>query len=201
MFTIDMPNLPPQYTPIVLTQAAVAETSLADATLQPDFLFNVCAELPSAGGAITAMNTIDPAGMLVAKIGNDEGRYIDPAKAVVKASLLEGTLNGKLNLKKTRYGREYYIYESKAGYEGKDKAVFIVEFEGKRYKEVVNVFVSKVIDERSPKCTESDTIWIYTKPATGSSGYILNTISVSYQPNPAFERDSPRSAASPSILR
>ena len=65
---------------------------------------------------------------------------------------------------------------------GKDKAVFLAEFQGKRYMVVVNLVVSKDLIENpltsdmTPVCPEPQLIKLKSKPSSGSSGYDLNPI-------------------------
>jgi len=179
MLPMDMPNAPPQETPIVLAQAA---TPSAGGT-QPDYLLNACKEVPSGAGE-TAMNAISPAGMLAAHLGNLSHRYIDlAAQATMKLTQLESVSHGQLHAK-TASGRVYYMYESEPGYVGKDKAVFMAEFEGVRYKIVVNIVVSEelyrnpLVEGEEPACPPPQLIKV-NKPASGSSFYDLNSPSTS----------------------
>ena len=171
MFTMDVPYVPVQDTPIVLAQAAAP-----DATTQPDYLLKACEEKPSAGGLITAMNMVSPADLLATQIGNRSNRYIDPATtATIKITLLQGTTHGKLIPQPPANGRVYYEYRSEPGYEGQDQVVFMAEFEGKRYKIVIDLIVSMVIDENSPQCPPAKLIKVNGKPVSGSSTYDLNS--------------------------
>ncbi len=147
MFTLDIPYVPTQETRTVLAQAAVPQ---ANAT-RPDFLLKLCVEVPTAGGSLTAMNAVDPAGMLAAQLGNRTNRYIDSAtETTININLMEGTKRGKLNPKTSGSGKVYYVYESNPGYLGRDKAVFMADFEGKRYQVVVNIVVSAQVIENPP---------------------------------------------------
>ena len=193
MFTMEVPYVPVQDAPIVMAQATAS-----GATTQPDYLLKTCEEVPSVGGIVTAMNLVDPAGSLAANIGNRDHRWIDSdTVATIKITQLQGTTHGKLILdekagkystpvgtpdgkiiyQETGAARVSYIYESKPGYVGKDKAVFLAEFEGKRYKIVIDLVVSTVIDENSPQCPPTKLIKV-SKPTTGSSGIDLGGITL-----------------------
>lgn len=171
MFTMEVPYIPVQDTPIVLVQAATP-----GANTKPDYLFKICTEKPSAGGSITAMNMVDPATWLAAQLQNRSGQSISSedftAKAAsIKLTQLQGTSHGKLIPEETGSEKVSYTYESKPGYVGKDKAVFMAEFEGKRYKIVIDIIVTMDINERSPQCPSPKYQFIkINKPASGSSG-------------------------------
>ena len=167
MFTMDVPYVPVQDTPIVLAQA-----SAPGATALPDYLLKACEEKPSAGGSITAMNMISPAGMLAVQLENRGKQFtdFDAAAASIKLTQLQGATHGKLIPQLSAKGEVYYEYRSEPGYEGDDRVVFMAEFEGKRYKIVIDLIVSMVIDENSPQCPQPKLIKV-TKPSFGSSDY------------------------------
>src|SRR6266581_3181205 len=180
MFTVDIPYVPVQDTPIVLAQAAT--TAAGGTTSSPDYLLKTCMEVSSSTASRAVPNLVDAAGMLVVHIGNREHRYIDPATAIVRLTLLENAKHGELLPKTSGSGRVSYTYSSKPGYLGKDEAVFLAEFQGKRYKVVVNLVVSKDLVENpltsdmTPVCPEPQLIKLKSKPSSGSPGYDLNPV-------------------------
>ena len=195
MFIIDVPAVPPQETPIVLVQAA-------DTSSQPDYLLKTCDESSSGGGGV-----INPAAWLVGAVLRQEHRKVSAQEgsalaATVKLTQLQAYAHGQL-IPHSPNGRVFYEYRSEPGYVGKDQAIFMAEFEGKRYKIVANVVVSMTINENAPQCPEPTLIEI-TKPSSGDSrfgtSYTFASVSVSYQPNPSFERDAAK-ARRPSTLR
>lgn len=162
MFTIDVPYIPVQDAPIVLVQAAAP--GAGSNTLQPDYLLTGCQEIPSL--ADPTQRAVDPAGWLAVELGNRSGRDLYPVASTIKFSLLDGTTHGKL-ISKTAAGRVYYIYEAEPGYGGKDRAVFMAEFEGKAYRMVVNLRVAPVegFPENAPSlCPEPTLIKLNPKP-------------------------------------
>lgn len=202
MLIADVPSVPPYETPVVLAQAA-------DTTTQPDYLLKTCDEVPSAGGAITAMNMVDLAAWLVGELKKPQNgpqvltqSQLAALVASVKLTQLQGVKHGQL-IPHSPNGRVFYEYRSEPGYVGKDQAIFMAEFEGKHYKIIANVVVSMTINENDPQCPRPTLIKI-TKPSSGDSGYgsgyKLATVTVGYQPNPAFERDGAK-ARRPSTLR
>jgi len=141
MFIMDVPYAPAQDTPIVLAQAAAPGSTEP----QPDYLFNACKDTTSLGDPMSAERGVNPAGMLATYIGNRDNRPIDRAtRATIKTTLLQGTMHGKLIPHTTGDGRSYFMYDPIPGYTGSDQAVFMAEFEGKRYKIVVELRVAAV---------------------------------------------------------
>lgn len=112
-------------------------------------------------------NTVSPAGMLGSYLANR--RRVDVDKfdfSAIKISLLEGTKHGALLLVKDNTG-PYYIYNPVKNYEGKDRAVFMAEFEGKRYRIVIDLRVSKFVNEKGePVCPDPKLIKV-NKPQAG----------------------------------
>jgi hypothetical protein len=60
---------------------------------------------------------------------------------------------------------------------GKDRAAFLAEFEGKRYKIVIDLAVSTVIDENSPQCPPAKLIKV-SKPTAGLLGVYLGGVTL-----------------------
>ena len=147
-------------------------------TPQPDYLLKECTEKPSTGDLRSAMRSVDPAFMLKNFIDWRDNRHID--LTAIKTTLLEGTTQGKLSSAISNYGRMTYHYDPTPNYVGKDRAVFIAEFEGKTYKVVVDLIINKFVDENTPLCPAPELIKVNSKPVSGSSGYNLNSISVTF---------------------
>ena len=74
MFTMNVPYVPPQETPIVLAQAATL--AAGSNTQQSDYVLKVCQETESTGDPRSAMRAVDPAGMLAVYLGNRGDRAI-----------------------------------------------------------------------------------------------------------------------------
>ncbi|MHB8167602.1 MAG: matrixin family metalloprotease [Sulfuricella sp.] len=185
MFTMDVPYVPMQDTPIVLAQAAVlGDVAPGSNTMQPDYLLKTCTDVQSKGDQTTAVNGVDPAGWLAVELGNRSHRdiYDDPtALASIKITLLESTTHGKL-IPHTR-GAEgvYYMYEADPGYAGKDRAAFMAVFEGKTYKIVIdlNVYPETSIPDNVPSaCPAPQFIKVNGKPVSGSSGLDTGSITL-----------------------
>jgi VCBS repeat-containing protein len=178
MFIMDVPYTPAQQAPIVLTQAATPGTG---ATPQPDYILKLCKETESAGDPRSAMRAVDPAGMFAIYLQNHNNREVtDAMLAAIKTTLLEGTTHGKITTGVDSTGRTSYHYDAEPNYVGKDRAVFLAEFEGKRYKIVLDLRVFTFVDENNPTCPPPQLIKVNGKPVSGSSSYDLNSIPVAF---------------------
>jgi hypothetical protein len=166
MLPMDMPNAPPQETPIVLAQANTSGT-----TPQPDYILKACQETVEDAEPESAVHGVEPSGWLANYFGNRDHRLIDSATvAAIKTTLLEGTTHGKLEQRTAPNGAVYYMYYSEPGFVGDDQATFMAEFEGKRYKIIVNLKVLKYFDDNNPQCSKPQLIKV-TKPTSGDSGF------------------------------
>jgi hypothetical protein len=192
MFIMDVPYVPPHETPIVLAQAA-------NTSLQPDYQLIGCDEVPSVGGAVTAMNLVNPAAKLVVTVLTKNGRQVSTEElmalvASVKLTQLQAVKHGQLiphSADGTPNGRVVYEYRSEPGYVGKDQAIFMAEFEGKHYKIIANVVVSMDINENSPQCPPPQLIKV-NKPSSGASSsgasYDLTSVPVTFTDLTASQR-------------
>ena len=204
MFFLDMPNVPPQNAPIVLAQA-----DASGATPQPDYILNYCKQTQSTGDPRSAMHAVDPAYMLRNYIEN-RGTQVIELTEIKNVTMLQGATVGKITSVVDNTGRPWYRYDAPPNYVGNDQAVFQAEYQGKAYKIVVKLVVSLTVGEsplmegEEPVCPAPTLIKVNKKPSAGSSGYgsgyNLAFVSVSYQPNPSFERDAAK-ARRPSTLR
>jgi VCBS repeat-containing protein len=178
MFTMDVPSVPAQQAPIVLVQAA------APATAQPNYIFKFCTETLSTGDQISDMQIVDPAGMLAVYLGNNSDRNIlnnRTKMASIKITLLQGTTHGELIVDNADELTSY-VYEAIPNYVGNDNAIFMAEFEGKRYKIIVELHVFDVapMENHPTSCPPPQLIKVNGKPVSGSSSYDLNTIPVTF---------------------
>src|SRR3989338_5770091 len=126
------------------------------------------------------MNLVNPAAWLVGELKRPQNgpqvltqSQLMALVASVKLTQLQGVTHGQLiphSADGTSDGRVVYEYRSEPGYVGKDQAIFMAEFEGKRYKIIANVVVSMTINENDPQCPAPQLIKV-TKPSTCDSGY------------------------------
>jgi hypothetical protein len=174
MFIMDVPSIPAQETPIVLAQAAAP----AGSTPQPDYILQTCGETESTGDPRSAMHAVDPAGMIRNYM---QGIYNRPVElsSITNITLLQNTSHGKITSVIDNTGRSWYRYDPTPNYVGNDKAVFQAEYEGKVYKIVLELRVFLMVNEYEPTCPQPKLIKV-KKPSTGSSGYDLNSITVTF---------------------
>jgi Matrixin len=174
LIAMDVPYVPVQDTPIVLAQATTTSTPA-------DYLLKTCMQ-GSSGGA----NLISPGMELVGELQNRSREWIRDEEiatreASVKVTLLVNPTHGKLVSQPLDKGIIYYEYQSELGYVGKNKAVFLAELAGKRYRIVYNLIVSKVLDDNYPLCPpSSQLIKLQNKPVSGASDYNLGNITVTF---------------------
>lgn len=177
MFIMDVPNVPVQEAPIVLAQAA---TPGAGATPQPDFILKDCQETEHTADPRSALRGVDPAGMLRNFISNQVNHGIDLA-AIKNITLLEGAKHGKITTEVDNTGLTFYGYDPEPGYLGNDRAVFMAEFEGKRYKVIIDLHVLNMVrDFDLSTCPPPKLIKVNGKPVSGAASYDLNIIPVTF---------------------
>ncbi len=162
----------------VVTLATLMPITIAGTTLPPDYVLNVCQDTESSGDPMSAMRGVDPAYMLKNYIQNQVRHYIDIA-TIKNVTLLEGTMRGKMIRGTDNLGMTSYRYDPVPGYVGKDKAVFMAEYEGKRYKIVVTLNVFLMVDEKVPStCPSPKLIKVDSKPVSDASPYRQNSLTV-----------------------
>ncbi len=178
MFIMDVPSVPPQETPIVLAQAG----SMATTVPLPDYLLKECQETEHTGNRPSALRSVDPAGLLRNFIESARKAAIDDL-SLFKPSLLQGAQHGKITESVSNSGRIAYRYDPNPGYIGDDQAIFMVEFEGKHYKFILQIKVMEYVPNRTT-CPPPQLIKINGKPVSGSngfdSGYNLNSVTVTF---------------------
>jgi hypothetical protein len=171
----------------IATGAAVAgenNASLAEKRgLSPiafDYILKTCKETETGGDPRSAMRAVDPAGMFAIYLQNNNNRTVDDAMlSAIKITLLEDTKHGEVTSVVDNTGRYWYRYDPEPDYVGKDRAVFMAEFEGKRYKIVLELRVFTIVDENNPTCPEPKLIKV-KKPSTGSSSHDLNSVTATF---------------------
>ena len=146
----------------------IMQAAPAGATPQPDYILKLCKETESAGDPRSAMRAVDPAGMFAIYLQNHDNRTVDAEMlAAIKTTLLEGTKHGNIFAAVDNTGRTSYHYDPIPEYVGNDRAVFMAEFEGKRYKIVLDLRVFTVVDENNPTCPSPQLIKVNGKPVSG----------------------------------
>lgn len=138
--------------------------------MQPDYILKSCEETVSGVTAVIRARSFSPAATLAEYLGNKNNRDIlgnPTAFASIKTILLEDTKHGKMTTQTDDAGLTYYyVYTAIPNYEGKDKAIFMAEFEGKRYKIVLELHVFAI----APMENQS----VYSCPPLNSSRSTAN---------------------------
>ena len=130
MIVMDMPDMPPQYAPVVIAQASQAKQ--AGATT--DRTIGVCHLIQNPPRPLgTAVNVIAPLGSASVYLEKQEHRTLDWKSS--KVSVLQGPEHGELKV--TPSGK--YRYFSAPDYYGSDRATLLVEI-GDRTVKVIYFF-------------------------------------------------------------
>ncbi len=130
MFTMDIPAVPAQEAPVVLVQA---DTTGDGAISQPDFILKECQETESTGDSRSAMRAVSPAAMLRNYLQNREKHAID-LSLIKNVTLLEDVKQGEMISQTNSRGVVGFWYDPTPEYVGNDRAVFVAEYQGVRYK-------------------------------------------------------------------
>jgi hypothetical protein len=125
---------------------------------QFDYILNACKETELTLDPKSALRAVDPAGFLYIHYQKQIKRNID--LSAIKTTMLETPKHGKLIAGISNYGRTTYRYDSDPNYIGKDNAAFVAEFEGKRYKILLDIIVLESVDDNSPVCGPSKLIGV-----------------------------------------
>lgn len=153
MFVIDMPYVPVQEPAAIEMQLAASEVS--HSVPSQDYLVSDCIEVTMTDSPVPHPNDVDPTGMIKIALQRHLGYpYIDTAaQLTMKVDVLEYPNQGTLVVTyQAENGFKIFKYQSEPEFEGKDKASFLVEFEGIRYKIVLDIIVQFAIDEKAPLC-------------------------------------------------
>ena len=178
MFTMEMPAVPAQETPIVLAQSS-------SAVAPPDYIMTKCQGTASAQEFDgTALRAIDPGYALFNALNKAAGMQVVPAlTSITNITLLEGPKHGGIVAGTSTSGRTAYRYDPVPDYVGEDRAVFMADYDGKHYKIVVNLKVSWGLDNEL--CPDNPyQLEKVTNPSSGSgingNDFALSTVSVTF---------------------
>lgn len=132
MFVMDMPDVAPQYAPVMVVRASQAQRGPATT----DRTIGVChlVENPVRvleGGGYSAVNSISPGGSAEVYFLSVENRNVGekPRVTTVLRNPEHGTLEQSID-----HGGTGFMYLPKPGYFGRDRATFLVEIDGMKVK-------------------------------------------------------------------
>ena len=158
MFSIDVPYIPSQDSPVVLAHTSVAQIASVDAITRQKFdkIFKNCFDVENTiGAAERPFNEFPLLPGILERLGYrwDGANYNVPpdVEAQIKSSVIETPKHGKVTLVDAKY--HIWAYESDPNYLGKDRVSFVVEANGKRFKIVLDLAVVQGINESDdPAC-------------------------------------------------
>lgn len=150
MLIMDMPDVPPQYTPIVLAQKSQATQQSTDRTI------GVCHPIENKlESRLSAINAVDPITSAYGYLRDIEHKVIsDSAFSAAKMTLLQATVHGELRLyEQTQSGR--YL-SSDYNYTGSDRATILVEIGGFKVKVIYYFQLMKNVPGSGDEGTATD---------------------------------------------
>jgi hypothetical protein len=166
MFVMDVPYVPEQQETIVL-----AQENSKSSNRQADYVLKVCQEIESTGEFRSAMHTVDPKGFLAVFMGNRAGYEIDPSE-VNNPIQLEAPKHGSLVGVIGDADYKFFYYDPIRDYDGVERAVFQVEYQGKIYSVDFELRVAKGVSENSPQCPERNPVLLPATPLSSAIEYL-----------------------------
>jgi len=156
MFAVDIPDVPPQYAPVVIAQAGGAKQSAA----KTDRILSVCQliENPPMMPGGSAVNSMSPILALRNYFKVQEKRIVEGPST---ATVLENPKDGELKDQGTSVlrngtlvdtGERRYSYLAAPSYLGKDRSVLLVEMGGMRIRVVYSYHVVDVVEGNEHLC-------------------------------------------------
>jgi hypothetical protein len=130
MLIMDMPNVPPQYAPVVIAQAEQAQPQLVVASAMAERTIGVCQLIQGADMPPSAFNGMSPttaAWIYLRRVENLSKVVTEETLVNAKTTLLKGTTHGTLKYFGVNLGEAIYQYYPDSGYKGADQATFLVE--------------------------------------------------------------------------
>jgi hypothetical protein len=144
MFIPDMPNVPPQYVPVMIAQAASVQLS----TEKLDTTIGVCQLIPS--GPVDMPQSADYSLGAVGAVAT----YLDRVEHTKVYQYLQSATTTEIVLQQPKHGRldantgKYY---PELGYLGKDSVTYLVEIGGHRVKVIYFIQMNPGVGDESYK--------------------------------------------------
>lgn len=161
MISLDVPYVPPQETPMIVAAATDAVGK------QPvDYLIRDCTETEHVDNPNNALRGVDPAGTVMDYLQRLQKKFLDITE--FKPTLLQGPQHGSLEYEVSNAGRMFYVYDPKPGFLGKDKAVFMVEYQGMHFKVSIDIHVLEIVSANESTCPSRPTVIKLRKSSQGS---------------------------------
>jgi Matrixin len=172
MFDINMPYVPPQDTPIIMSQVNTTQIASAGPIISKKFekIFKEgCLDVNNAPGASeSAFNQFPLLPEVLDHLGYkmSGGYYNVPPDifAQIKSYVVEAPKHGKVTLTSAKH--HVWAYESTPDYLGKDRVSFAIEVNGKRFKIVLDLAVVAGVNENDdPACIKMFKLGIDNLPS------------------------------------
>ena len=131
MFVMDMPDVPPQYAPVMIAQAPLAQPQTQTGSAKVDRAIGVCHLIQNPPiPPLTAVNVLSPLRAGQEYLNSFEQQYPELKGTV---AVLQGPEHGELKV--TPSGN--YRYHPISNYYGPDRATFLVEIGGVKVKTIL----------------------------------------------------------------
>ncbi len=187
---MDAPDVPPQYSPIVIAQAEQAQSQAPAVAAKLERTIGVCQLIENPAIPVgTAFNTMSPAGSAwsylreVAKLGADE--VTDEMFMSAKVSLLQEAVHGTV---KEEWDQNYR-YIPTPNYLGTDRATFLVEMGNYRISVVYHFKVGggsvqqrAMTPTRTRKIARTEDSGIFPPPAMPTATLLLRLLNTNHPP-------------------
>ncbi|MCE1182848.1 MAG: hypothetical protein LWW81_11185 [Rhodocyclales bacterium] len=137
-----------------------------------DYLIRDCTETEHVDNPNNALRGVDPAGTVMDYMQRLQKKFLDIAE--FKPTLLQGPQQGSLEYIVGNDGSMFYAYDPKPGFLGKDKAVFMVEYRGLRFKVSIDIHVLEIVDIHQDTCPRQPTVIRLRKSSQGNRSELLS---------------------------
>ena len=137
-----------------------------------DYLIRDCTETEHVDNPNNALRGVDPAGTVMDYLQRLQKKFLDITE--FKPTLLQGPQHGSLEYEVSNAGRMFYVYDPKPGFLGKDKAVFMVEYRGLRFKVSIDIHVLEIVSSHVDTCPSRPTVIKLRKSSQGDGSNLLS---------------------------
>ena len=148
MLYLDMPNVPPQLTPIIVAQASQTKQQNTDRTI------GVCHPIENKlESRLSAVNSVSPVGAAYTYLKDIERRKIDDAAYLAaKMTLLQAPKHGELLLDNDSGS----FFSSNYNYTGSDQATVLVEIGSYKVKVIYHFVLMQSVPGSGDEGTATD---------------------------------------------
>jgi hypothetical protein len=183
MFIVDIPDVPPQYAPVVLAQSSQVQAAKGEF----DRVIGVCqlvenpANLFMPPGELSGTNAIGPTGAVESYFVSAEGKTLKEESA--ESTVLKGPAHGRLQ-SLSENGSVLLYYVPNNGYLGKDSVTFQVLMDGMKVKVAYSLHVVENVQGSDDSVICPETYWRIsgTVPDSGeipAAGYLTASYPIS----------------------